>query len=298
MNCILCAGSDIESRGHAAEYALWWCRQCLLGFSDPMRQASSSWYGSQSNYLDYNSNPFRYGLSIGGKEALKYFKKNIPKTARILDVGCGNCLFVYEADRAGYQKANGVDFDNNIIAAADRLGLAGRCVVSSDVSNGEYACATAFEVLEHVEDPLSFVRMLRDIVEPGGYIVVSVPNAMRVPDIVPKAYDSPPHHMTRWTPESLKKIAALAGLNVVATKIRPYSIEDYIGFIKHKSGPIDAGFHSTAYGYVDERVYRTKQAIIRCLDILLYPYLLWLRYMLRYTGPTILLIAQKPMKST
>ena len=66
----------------------------------------------------------------------------------------------------------------------------------------------AFQVLEHVADPLAFIAEAKARLNPGGLLFIGVPNREsyvgRLRDF---PLDMPPHHVMRW---SRRALAALA----------------------------------------------------------------------------------------
>jgi SAM-dependent methyltransferase len=101
--------------------------------------------------------------------------------ARVLDVGCGVGQVVGRLTQAGYE-AYGVDVSEPNIERARRFST--RCQLYDGkhlpFADGSFASAGALNVLEHVEQPEDFIRELVRVVEPGGRVVISSPNFLRV----------------------------------------------------------------------------------------------------------------------
>ena len=100
---------------------------------------------------------------------------------KILDVGCGVGQVV-KALRDRKLDAQGVDVSKpNIRKAND---LVGHCELYDGgrlpFSDGQFDAAGAFNVLEHVDEPEQFLEELVRVVRPGGRLVVSSPNFLRV----------------------------------------------------------------------------------------------------------------------
>ena len=69
-------------------------------------------------------------------------------------------------------------------------------------------------VLEHVPDPVSFLRIIRNSIKKDGYLYIGVPNFTNNPaDIL--TYD----HLSHFTPETVSIVFALAGFEVLASKV-------------------------------------------------------------------------------
>jgi SAM-dependent methyltransferase len=80
----------------------------------------------------------------------------------------------------------------------------------------QYDLVVAFQVLEHVADPVQFLRLMARVVRPGGYLAVAVPNhggLYRLAPLDPHTW--PPHHVTRWTLSHLDQAGSRAGLKTV-----------------------------------------------------------------------------------
>lgn len=100
---------------------------------------------------------------------------------RVLDVGCGAGQVVRALVAAGIE-THGVDVSEPNIARARRHSsncqmYDGRRLPYPD---GHFASVGALNVLEHVEEPEAFLAELVRVAEPGGRIVVSSPNFLRV----------------------------------------------------------------------------------------------------------------------
>jgi SAM-dependent methyltransferase len=101
--------------------------------------------------------------------------------ARVLDVGCGVGQVVGRLTQAGYE-AYGVDVSEPNIERARRF--SSRCQLYDGkrlpFPDAHFASAGALNVLEHVEEPEEFIRELVRVVEPGGRVLISSPNFLRV----------------------------------------------------------------------------------------------------------------------
>lgn len=101
--------------------------------------------------------------------------------ARVLDVGCGVGQVVRRWQEAGYD-AHGVEVSEPSVARAREAGLNCRTYDGQRLPfpDAHFAAAGALNVLEHVEEPETFIPELVRVVEPGGRVVISSPNFFRV----------------------------------------------------------------------------------------------------------------------
>lgn len=100
---------------------------------------------------------------------------------RALDVGCGVGQVVGRLKEAGFE-AYGVDVSEPNITRARKF--SDRCQLYDGrqlpFPDGHFASVGALNVLEHVDEPEAFLRELVRVTEPGGRVVVSSPNFLRV----------------------------------------------------------------------------------------------------------------------
>src|SRR3972149_3443438 len=78
-----------------------------------------------------------------------------------------------------------------------------------------------FQVLEHSPNPLSFCQGVLQLTRPDGLVVLSVPNQNSFLRNLQDILDFPPHHMTRWGMRSLKALASILSLRLLALRREP-----------------------------------------------------------------------------
>jgi ubiquinone/menaquinone biosynthesis C-methylase UbiE len=187
-----------------------------------MQAADEAWY--RRTWI-YDGGRMPRALSqqeIEANWAWRTFLREAPVPGgTLLDVGCGRGEFVHAAGLRGFH-AEGVDFQPE--PARSGRELYGAQITCGDIwqmlGNGRrFDVATAFEVLEHVADPLALLRAMGRI---GRYVAVSVPSAERRPPLFSRGFDDPPHHLTLWTASALRLAIAQAGLELVRLRADSY----------------------------------------------------------------------------
>jgi SAM-dependent methyltransferase len=87
---------------------------------------------------------------------------------------------------------------------------------------GFYDAVCTFQVLEHVPDVRGFLAAALRAAKVGGVLVCSVPSADSFLSIVEdNVLNLPPHHLSRWSDRSLRKVAEVFGLELVALEHEP-----------------------------------------------------------------------------
>lgn len=133
---------------------------------------------------------------------------------RLLDFGCGWGEFLAAARAAGFA-AQGLDRD------ASRRGsthVYPDLAAYDHESAGPLDAITLFQVLEHLPDPLSTLRDLRQRAAPGAVLVLETPDASGVKGIRTREDYLALHpldHVNGFTPASLRAIALRAGWRAI-----------------------------------------------------------------------------------
>jgi SAM-dependent methyltransferase len=233
--CPACAFASSANEGAArhSRYVVRRCLNCHLLFSEPMQAAESAWYSSSWLYglreentkLDGRKRQVPWNFA----QALSVLR---PEDGNeLLDVGCAEGHFLWLAQEAGFQ-VTGLDFNpHSLQIAKEVFGISS--VYQSSVEelvrrfpHTTYNVVTIFEVLEHTADPFATLCSLNKILKPGGRLCLSVPGFMRWPALFHPVVDTPPHHLTLWTEEALKRLLERAGFKVVALRRKPLNVDD------------------------------------------------------------------------
>jgi SAM-dependent methyltransferase len=134
---------------------------------------------------------------------------------RILDVGAAYGYFVKAARAAGWQ-ATGVELAPEVASEAARIARA-------EILAGDFLTVplepgfdviTLFDVIEHVRDPLAWLVRARELLAPGGLLVVETGDAASAwARLLGRRWYflDPPQHLWYFTGASLEALLARAG---------------------------------------------------------------------------------------
>lgn len=145
---------------------------------------------------------FRYAPPLRMK--LDVYGRHIPQAwlgtpKRVLDVGCGNGAFLHRAIEMGFE-AVGCELDPKAAKLSQQQGLnvyAGDAF-SSLLDDKRFDFITLNHVIEHVEAPQEVLSRLHDLLEPGGWIWLALPNPQALGrSVYGKAWKGfhPPFHL-------------------------------------------------------------------------------------------------------
>ena len=113
------------------------------------------------------------------------FFKNIPKDAKILDIGCGLGQFLYYLKKNGFNKIRGIDISKNQVEIALQMQSQLDIIYIEDVTDylsqhiGEYHVITINDVLEHIEkvDLIPFLKKIYNALTTEGVLIVKTINS-------------------------------------------------------------------------------------------------------------------------
>lgn len=137
----------------------------------------------------------------------------LPETGRLAEIGSGNGNFLaaFGAVRPGW-RCIGTELNDRHRATIEALPNVDRLHVG-DMSalDGPFDAVVLIHALEHLEQPVDFLRSLRPLLAPGGVVFVQVPNLARNPFDLAIV-----DHRVHFTPETLARCAAAAGFSDIA----------------------------------------------------------------------------------
>ncbi len=179
-------------------------------FWEPRALDPKLYSGNKLNtvYVDYHYN-LRKALPFQSKPFFEVFPS---KGGDLLDVGGGDGLFAVRAQAMGFDVSL-IDFDERSVATARKKGVHKAFAYSLEdfvsfckARNRQFDVISFFEVLEHQEDPASFIANIKKLLKPGGWIVGSTPNRDRMFAHLQQkldGQDTPPNHFFWWSKRSL-----------------------------------------------------------------------------------------------
>ncbi len=200
-------------------YTLWECAVCVGQFWDPMQNPGAQWYEHDERYADRNADPHMKPVITHRM----FLRDNPAPNGTLLDLGMGTGNFINAARKIGYD-VHGLDFDTYAIEVAKNVfGLRQAYAMTlaqfrEHFPQKQFAVVTLFEVLEHLDNPQAFVREIHDVLEPGGFMVISTPYRGSWQPF--KVNDVPPRHLSRWNRTAYRHFLSANGFDVV--KFRRY----------------------------------------------------------------------------
>lgn len=171
--------------------------------------------GTEYGYRDYDEE-WQLAAKTGARRLRRIAQFHRP--GRMLEVGCASGEMLKLAHGDGWEVA-GVELNE---VMRERCKQALDCPLFASVDEVEstaarFDCVLALEVIEHVPDPVAFVRRMAALLDPGGLLVLSTPNfdcpkAKARPE--QRDYLQPPAHISMFGVRNLAECVRRGGLAV------------------------------------------------------------------------------------
>jgi 2-polyprenyl-3-methyl-5-hydroxy-6-metoxy-1,4-benzoquinol methylase len=153
--------------------------------------------------------------------------------ARVLDVGCGLPTFLRELRDSTRVRATGVDFAEDAWRLEPErwtgLELVHGTVHDAPLTPG-FDAITMWHALEHEYDPVGTLKRLKSLANPGGVLVVEVPDV----DSLTRRLHGPdwagwhtPRHTAAYSAKALADVLARAGWRVTR-QLRHGTLDPYV----------------------------------------------------------------------
>jgi 2-polyprenyl-3-methyl-5-hydroxy-6-metoxy-1,4-benzoquinol methylase len=241
IDCPLCDGDRHSELFVKRGYTIVRCDECELVFSNPqvVEELVLEEYregGSNDLWVDVLTSPRQ--LELDRAKFAEILDELEPHRAdgRLLDVGTSIGLFLSMALERGWTGL-GTEFGRRALAyARDELGLN---VVDTPIKQleGEYDAVTVLSVLEHVNEPRSFLREIARLVRRGGAAYFVVPNvdslACRVLHERAATFDGR-NHLVYFSPRTLRDMLGREGFEVLSTRTRISSLDPVLEWLAYE----------------------------------------------------------------
>jgi SAM-dependent methyltransferase len=199
-------------------------------------------------HLDaHYSNVYYTNAYVGRPDAFPSFtyrlsliKRLIPEGGTIVEVGASSGEFLYLLKGRGYQVV-GVELSSSAVAAGKArydIDLYKGTLHDAPIEKESVDAVVLYHVLEHIPDPASFLADAFRVLEPGGRIIIEVPDPVSIdaqisPRLMRSVLDFP-HHLFSFTPYCLRMFLTHAGFQVV---LKESSAPYVLTSLFHSSSP-------------------------------------------------------------
>ena len=276
IDCPACGNPEPENRFDKMGFSYVQCGQCETLFVNPR----PAYHDLMKIYVDSPSTKFwvnDFFLPTAEVRREKIFKPRAQfitnrfseiKYKRMADIGAGFGLFLEE------MKALWPTSD--IVAVEPSIDMAKICrdkglpVLETTLENVDpmerFDLMTAFELFEHLHDPLPFIEKVYNLLNPGGYLFITTLNALGFDiQILWERAKSvfPPQHLNFFNPHSMATLLIRKGFEIVEIATPGQLDWDIVEGVYNHEGLNPGRFFKTVSRYASEEAKRDLQQWIR-----------------------------------
>ncbi|MCD6599390.1 MAG: class I SAM-dependent methyltransferase [Dehalococcoidia bacterium] len=189
------------------------CRNCQFVYVNPIKRESriNEDYAKRKSMDASIIRENRLRASKSQVELIKKYKDG----AYLLDIGCGEGFFLFNASKAGFN-VKGVELSQDAVLYAKRefaLDVEASTFTERQFPENYFDVVTLWQVLEHVPQPLVFLKEAYRVLKPGGVLVASTPDFNGVPSRIlrKKWWNIRRLHINQFTPKTSVNIFENAG---------------------------------------------------------------------------------------
>ena len=242
--CPCCGSNEYSLSFQKDHFDIVKCNNCDVLFVNPVFDESHylETYRSetyQKIVQDLGEESHQYRVNRFGKERVEIMSKYLihPFDEKIsyLDVGCSTGFVVEAANNFGWN-AEGIDLNPSAINFGQKRGLNLDNISFFDdkLSTKSFDVISMFDVLEHVINPLNYLSRAYELLSEGGLLFLYVPNydcASRLLMGFDAHFIWPTHHLTYFTPVTLKTFCESQSFKTLLLNTEGLDIADYIWYL-------------------------------------------------------------------
>lgn len=206
---------------HGIRYTLFECKICFIGFYSPFPEIN---YEQHTNSIDSIRDYVHLNSNIEGLIANLLDNLPVEGYKSMIEIGCGYGFTIDFAknilniDAVGYEPS----FYGKMGAKELAADIRSTYLTDEDVKQKKVDLIYLSEVLEHIEDPVRFIAMIKNGLNDNGVFILTTPNINRLTknlnDPTELALLSPGAHTILFSSAGLKKILEQAGFKNIQIK--------------------------------------------------------------------------------
>lgn len=241
MSCLICGEGEARLIKKEGAWDVVQCKNCSFVYITPLpdEQFLHLHYQTYLPAGDADIEQWRkmmqgvFNRSLDAIEARQGLSRGT-----LLDIGCGYGFFLELARQRGWS-VYGVEpcAHARAYAASKSLKIDSKDLFAQMYKDETFDVVTLFYVLEHLLNPLKYLKEIRRILKPGGLLLVRVPHTtpiakfLKILGIPNKIYDVP-SHLSDFSPNTIALALGKVGFTEIQTfpggATRPHALMQHV----------------------------------------------------------------------
>jgi len=289
LDCYLCGKSKLKIIREKLRYDIkrnvLQCQNCGIVYLEPKAENLENFYKEDYRKL---YTPV-IGKILESKQIFNIYlpfqqskvdliKDKLNLQMKALDIGCSTGHFLYTL-RPYVKEVIGIEFNKENAEFVNKvLGIKvyTESVENTNIPLEHFDLITAFQVLEHIDEPLEFLRTISKYLKPDGSLFLEVPN---IDDALMSLYGIESYgdfwfrepHIFNYSPKTLSLLLEKAGFGGEISTLQTYNLLNHINWILtgKPQGSVDIGTSVPSLitaGSVDAEIKSDLNSFIRKCD--------------------------------
>lgn len=239
-NCLICNSSLLKPlRGYESKY-LQKCKNCgfVFIYKIPTKEELDTYYATYA----YSGDDYISEITIKRYNELLDSFEPFRQTNKLLDIGCGRGYFLEVAKKRGWQ-VYGTEYSQKAIEICINKGFSmnqGK-LNENNYSLEEFDIITSFEVIEHINNPLEEISIIKKLLRKEGLFYCTTPNFNSLSRYYLKAEYNIicyPEHLSYYTKNTLKYLLNNNGFTLKKIETTGISFARIQSSITHKNSDL------------------------------------------------------------
>jgi SAM-dependent methyltransferase len=227
VGCLVCESGHPSVVHDVSPYRVVRCPSCGMSYLSPrLNEPAMLRFYEDDKYFE--NGDVGYKSYLQQEQSLRYsFRRFLQQLHRrkltggsLLEVGCGYGFLLDEA-KPYFDHRVGIDLSSTVTSASERADRVYQGDIDAIPAGDRFDCVMLVSVIEHVHQPVEYLRKLRERLRPGGKLVVATPDVnsifRRLLGRRWPAFQVIPEHVAFYNRSSLSAVMTKAGFNGVVS---------------------------------------------------------------------------------
>lgn len=256
VDCGLCGSAERDVRFTDGPFSVVGCRDCGMVYVTPRLRPGaliesvydegywSSDAAKDRGYSDYRADEPLYLKTYGRRRSV--IERHFDRPGRVLDVGCAAGYFLSVMQESGWD-VRGLEPSQAIRdRAVERLGhlpngeprVQAGLLGEAELAAGSFDLVTFWDVIEHIPDVRAALRAARDLLAPGGKLLIETQNVdSRAARVLGPKWQHYKHaeHIYHFNPRTLGRLMDESGFEVLENTPKLGGKYVSLGFVAERS---------------------------------------------------------------
>jgi len=225
LDCLVCKSKSVNLFANKNSHDLYRCSDCGLIFVNPLPEIVLSIYNwdyfngatAGFGYVDYDND--KRAMQSTFEKYLNMIENLLPERGKLLDIGAATGYFVKLAQNKGWS-VTGIELSEWAAnkGRTEGLDIFTGSLESVDFPRSYFDAVTLIDVLEHLTDPRHQLKIIAEMLKPGGVVAINTPDTG---SLFARLFGRrwhlliPPEHLFLFNKKNLSRLLKESGFEMI-----------------------------------------------------------------------------------